>query len=99
MAVRSCSRLYSCGCHESPLDTTWFQLVKSTKKAHYMCQISNQSDEWCQKWRGGVRLTLPPLCLRVTFVGLCLLGLRLLFSLKPKEMAKMRFLAIWIDQK
>ena len=25
--------------------------------------------------------------------------LRLLFSLKPKEMAKMRFLAIWIDQK
>ena len=26
-------------------------------------------------------------------------ALRLLFSLKPKEMAKMRFLAIWIDQK
>ena len=25
--------------------------------------------------------------------------LRLLFSLKPKEMAKMRLLAIWIDQK
>ena len=24
--------------------------------------------------------------------------LRLLFSLKPKEMAKMRLLAIWIDQ-
>ena len=24
-------------------------------------------------------------------------GLRLLFSLKPKEMAKMRLLAIWID--
>ena len=25
--------------------------------------------------------------------------LRLLFSLKPKEMAKMRLLALWIDQK
>ena len=25
--------------------------------------------------------------------------LRLLFSLKPKEIAKLRFLAIWIDQK
>ena len=25
--------------------------------------------------------------------------LRLLFSLKPKEMAKMRLIAIWIDQK
>ena len=25
--------------------------------------------------------------------------LRLLFSLKPKEMAKIRFLTIWIDQK
>ena len=25
--------------------------------------------------------------------------LRLLFSLKPKEMAKMRLLAIWVDQK
>ena len=26
-------------------------------------------------------------------------SLRLLFSLKPKEMAKMRLLALWIDQK
>ena len=26
-------------------------------------------------------------------------SLRLLFSLKPKEMAKMRLLAIWIDQR
>ena len=24
-----------------------------------MCQVSNQSDEWCQKWRGGVPLTTP----------------------------------------
>ena len=27
------------------------------------------------------------------------MGLRLLFSLKPKEMAKMRLLVIWIDQR
>ena len=26
-------------------------------------------------------------------------NLRLLFSLKPKEVAKMKFLSIWIDQK
>ena len=25
--------------------------------------------------------------------------LRLLFSLKPKEVAKMRFLSVWIDQR
>ena len=27
------------------------------------------------------------------------MGLRLLFSLKPKEMAKMRLLVIWMDQR
>ena len=26
-------------------------------------------------------------------------GLRLLFSLKPKEVAKMRLLAVWIDKR
>ena len=29
----------------------------------------------------------------------CNCELRLLFSLKPKEMAKMKLLAIWIDQR
>ena len=38
-----------------------------------MCQISSQSDERCQKKRGGVRLTPP--CLHVTFLDLCLIGL------------------------
>ena len=43
------------------------------------------------------------LCLQLrphmnTFKG-CSQHLRLLFSLKPKEMAKMRLLAIWIDQR
>ena len=38
----------------------WYRLIESTNNAHYMCQISSQSDEWCQKERGGVRLTLPP---------------------------------------
>ena len=35
-------------------DTTWFRLMESTRKARYTCQISSQSDEWCQKWRGGI---------------------------------------------
>ena len=34
-------------------------IIGNTKNA-YMCQISSQSDKWCQKWRWGVRLTLPP---------------------------------------
>ena len=45
-----------------------------------MCQICSQSDEWLQKWRGGVRLTPPPsllLCLCVTFLGLYLLRLKI----------------------
>ena len=30
------------------METTWFCLIESTKEAAlYMCQISNQSDEWC----------------------------------------------------
>ena len=35
--------------------------LKSTKKVHYMCQMSCQSDELCRMQRGGgVRLTPPP---------------------------------------
>ena len=30
------------------LSSKWYRLVESTKNAHYMCQISGQSDEWCQ---------------------------------------------------
>ena len=46
-----------------------------------MCKISSQSDEWCQKWRGVLSLTHTPppspIMLCVTFLGLCLLGLKL----------------------
>ena len=59
--------LYGCGCYVNQLDTTWFRLFENTKRAHYMCQISNQSDEWCQKWRGGVRLIRSPLILAPFF--------------------------------
>ena len=49
---------------KAPLPTPWHgskptNIIESTKKAHYMGQISSQSDEWCRKWRGGVRL-IPP---------------------------------------
>ena len=32
-----------------PIKQKWFQLFESKKNAHYMCQISSQSIEWCQK--------------------------------------------------
>ena len=51
----------------TPLDTMWFRLIESTKKARYMYQISSQSEEYCRKYRGGVGLTPSPLCLRATF--------------------------------
>ena len=41
------------------IHTTWFRLIKNTKKAHYVYQISSQSDEWCQLWEG---LIDPPVC-------------------------------------
>ena len=31
------------------LSSKWFRLIQSIKNAHYMCQISSQLDEWCQK--------------------------------------------------
>ena len=70
--------LWCCGCHGNQLSCNWFRLIEITKNAYYMCQIFSQSDERCQKYRGGVRLPppLPPLCLHVTFFTLCLLGLR-----------------------
>ena len=37
--------LCCCGCHGNQLSSDWFQLIESTKNAHYMCQISSQSNE------------------------------------------------------
>ena len=45
-----------CGCHGNQLSSKLYRLTESTKNAHYMCQISNQLDECCQKKRGGVLL-------------------------------------------
>ena len=39
----------------------WVRLIESTKKAHIVCKASSQSDKCCQKWRGEVRLTPPPI--------------------------------------
>ena len=43
--------------------------------------------------RGLAKINLQGILINLRF------RLRLLFSLKPKEMAKMRLLATWIDQK
>ena len=37
-----------------------------------MCQISCQSDEWCRKYRGGVRLISPRLCIHLSKCILCI---------------------------
>ena len=42
------------------LSSKWFQLIERTKNAHYMCQISSQSDEWFSKVEGRGPIDPPP---------------------------------------
>ena len=52
--------LFNYCCHENQLDATWFHLIKSTNEACYMYQVSCQSDELCQKEKGGGGPIDPP---------------------------------------
>ena len=66
--------LCCCGCHGNQLGATWLYLNGSILDTYYTYQVSCQLVEWFWNWGGGVRLTTPPLCLRVTFFSSCILG-------------------------
>ena len=48
------------GYRGNPLSSNCFLLIESAKNAYYMCQRSNQSEEWCQKYVEGRDPINPP---------------------------------------